>query len=273
MLNYTGYKMIHLQEEDLARFYQGEEVVELKENEYLILTDENNNAIDYYIKRNGNLEKLKYPVISSDFGGMVEPRNPQQYCAMDLVKRKNLPIKVITGLFGSGKSLVAIMGALEALQKGHFEKIVFVRNNIQVKDTDPIGSLPGDLWSKTQQWCLPIADHCGGIDGVNLLIEQGKLEVVPLAFLRGRSLRNCIIYSMESENLTKEHIQLLMGRVDEGSELWIDGDVKQRDKAVFEKSRGLETMIERLAGNPYFGYVHLIKSERSKVAALADLLD
>lgn len=78
---------------------------------------------------------------------------------------------------------------------------------------------------------------------------------------------------MESENLTKEHIQLLMGRVDEGSELWIDGDVKQRDKAVFEKSRGLETMIERLAGNPYFGYVHLIKSERSKVAALADLLD
>lgn len=133
--------------------------------------------------------------------------------------------------------------------------------------------MPGDLWSKTQQWCLPIADHCGGIDGVNLLIEQGKLEVVPLAFLRGRSLRNSIIYSMESENLTKEHIQLLMGRVDEGSELWIDGDVKQRDKAVFEKSKGLETMIERLAGNPYFGYVHLIKSERSKVAALADLLD
>ena len=108
---------------------------------------------------------------------------------------------------------------------------------------------------------------------MNFLIEEGKLETIPLAFLRGRSLRNSIIYSMESENLTKEHIQLLMGRVDEGSELWLDGDIKQRDKLAFEKSKGLETMIERLAGNKYFGYIHLLKSERSPVAALADLLD
>ena len=78
---------------------------------------------------------------------------------------------------------------------------------------------------------------------------------------------------MESENLTKEHIQLIMGRVDEGSQLWMDGDIKQRDKLNFEKSQGLETMIERLSGNKLFGYVHLIKSERSEVARLCDLLD
>lgn len=64
-----------------------------------------------------------------------------------------------------------------------------------------------------------------------------------------------------------------MGRVDEGSQLWMDGDIRQRDKATFEKSAGLETMVERLAGNELFGYVHLWKSERSAVSALADLLD
>ena len=64
-----------------------------------------------------------------------------------------------------------------------------------------------------------------------------------------------------------------MGRVDEGSQLWMDGDIKQRDKVAFEKSQGLELMIDRLKGNKLFGYVHLVKSERSEVARLCDLLD
>lgn len=69
-------------------------------------------------------------------------------------------------------------------------------------------------------------------------------------------------------------MKLLIGRVGEGSELWCDGDFKaQVDRATFEKSSGLRAMVERLGGNEYFGYVRLKKSERSKVAALASLLD
>ena len=88
---------------------------------------------------------------------------------------------------------------------------------MQVKDTDPLGALPGTQWEKTLPYILPFADHCGGIDGLRYLVEKDKLEVIPLAFLRGRSIKNAILYSMESENLTKEHIQLILGRVDEGS--------------------------------------------------------
>lgn len=205
--------------------------------------------------------------------GEIKPRNPEQYCAMDLLLRKEIPVKLITGKFGSGKSLLCITAALQAVQRGEFEKIIFVRNNVQVKDTDALGALPGSVMEKTLPYVMPFADHCGGVDGVQMLIEQGKLEVIPLGFLRGRSIRNAILYSMESENLTKEHIQLIMGRIDEGSQLWMDGDLKQRDRQIFEKSAGLELMVERLKGNPLFGYVHLIKSERSKVAQLCDLMD
>jgi PhoH-like ATPase len=105
------------------------------------------------------------------------------------------------------------------------------------------------------------------------MLENGTLEVIPLGHLRGRSLRNCIVFCTECENLTRQHIQLLMGRIDEGSQLWLDGDVKQRDKDIFEKSAGLERMVERLTGNKLFAHIHLEKSERSEVAALADLLD
>ena len=270
-LSYTGYKVLELQENDLEDLYQGRYKREdFLENEYLIV---GKGPIDYFCWHNGQFERVMYPELGNNFTGKMKPRNPQQYCAMDLLRREDIPLKLITGNFGSGKSMMCIVHALDMLQEGKFERIIFVRNNVQVKDTDPLGALPGDMYDKSLPYLMPFADHCGGVDGIERLISEGKLEVIPLAFLRGRSIRNSIIYSMESENLTKEHIQLIMGRVDEGSQLWLDGDIKQRDKAAFEKSQGLELMVERLKGHRLFGYVHLVKSERSEVAQLCDLLD
>ena len=273
-MDYTGYKQIHLTDDELTQFYSTAILpYEFLENEYLILVDENGDAVDYYISKNNELKKIKFPIIGNDFTGQMKPRNPQQYCALDMLKRDDIPIKLLTGTFGSGKSMACITAALEAVQKGKFERIIFVRNNVQVKDTDNLGALPGTADDKMSPYLAPFADHCGGMDGVRMLVEDGKLEVIPLGFLRGRSIKNSILYSMESENLTKEHIQLIMGRVDSGSQLWMDGDLRQRDRASFEKSQGLECMIERLKNNSLFGYVHMPKSERSEVARLADLLD
>lgn len=271
-MDYTGYLKISMSQEELANFYQTSAGFEdLKENEYLII--ECCGSYLYYKMKDGLLQEVRYPQLGNKLTGIMKPRNPEQYCAMDLLKDDEVPIKLITGRFGTGKSMSCIVAALDAIQSGKFEKIVFIRNNVQVKDTDALGALPGEMFDKTLPYLLPFADHCGGIEGLQELINTSQLEVIPLAFLRGRSIRNSILYSMECENLTKEHIQLIMGRIDEGSQLWMDGDLKQRDRIIFEKSAGLELMIDRLQGNPLFGYVHLIKSERSSVAALADALD
>ena len=274
-MEYSGYKTIVLNDEELARLYsEGTyEKEKFLENEYLIVKGAQG-VEDYFKFKKGKFIQVKFPSLGNEYTGVMKPRNPQQYCAMDLLRDMTIPLKLITGCFGSGKSMAMIVAGLEAVQRGDFEKIVFVRNNVQVRETDQIGSLPGDVNDKIRPYLMPFADHCGGPEGLAHLIDRGQLEVIPLGFMRGRSIRNSIIYSMESENLIKQHIQLLMGRVDEGSQLWLDGDYHhQRDRDIFEKSRGLETMIERLAGNPYFGYVHLVKSERSEVARLADLLD
>lgn len=136
-MGYTGYKQIHLSNDDLSKFYQGEyENLDLKENEYLILTDDNDNVIDYYVLKNMQLEKVKFPIIGNDFTGQMKPRNPQQYCALDLLKNENVPIKLLTGTFGSGKSMACITAALEAVQKGKFEKLflyeIMYRLKIQI---------------------------------------------------------------------------------------------------------------------------------------------
>ena len=185
----------------------------------------------------------------------------------------DVPVKLVTGTWGTGKTLCLCAAAIEQINKGKFNKIVWVRNNIEVKDTTPLGALPGSEWEKLAPFVGPLADHVGGDEGIRRLFDEDKLDVVHLGYLRGRDLRNCIIMCSESENMTKEHLQLLLGRVGEGSALWLDADIKQRDKLVFEKSAGIETMIDRLKGNPLFGYVHLVKSERSATSRLADLLD
>jgi PhoH-like ATPase len=141
-----------------------------------------------------------------------------------------------------------------------------------VKNSKDIGFLPGTSDDKLMPYAMPLADHVGGIDGLKMLITQGKIELQHLGFIRGRDIKNAIVYCTEAENMTKEHIQLLIGRLAEGSTLWLNGDFKQVDDAIFERNSGLKQTINSLKGNKLFGCVELNTTERSETAQLADLL-
>ena len=273
-MEYRGYEVIRSDDERLADFYEAKaNIFNLLENQYLLVEDLHGKLADSYVWQNGTFRKVGYTKIGNDFTGIVKPRNAQQEVLFDMLDDKQSTVKLVTGGFGCGKTMSLVVAALDAISKGRFEKIIWVRNNIEVKDTMPLGSLPGDSYDKLLPFAMPLADHCGGIEGLQHLIEQDKVEIVHLGFLRGRDIKNSIILCSEAENLTKQHIQLLIGRVGEGSNLWMDADLKQRDKTAFEKSAGLELMIERLKGQKLFGYIKLLKTERSETARLADLLD
>ena len=275
-MDYKGYKDLTLYDWQMADFYNGKQELYTKdmvENQYLLVRDGTGEVVDKYCYQNGELRQVHFCTLGGTFTGAIKPRNPQQICLFDMLKDKTSKIKLVTGRFGSGKTLAMTNAALELIEKGKFERIVWVRNNISVKDAPDIGFLPGTEIEKLMPYVMPLADHAGGEEGIRKMLEDGRLEVIPLGHLRGRSLRNSIVFCTECENLTRQHIQLLMGRIDEGSQLWLDGDLKQRDRQIFEQSAGLERMVERLAGNKLFAHVHLEKSERSEVAALADLLD
>ena len=273
-MEYRGYEVIRSDDERLAEFYEAKaNIFNLLENQYLLVEDLHGKLADSYVWQNGTFRKVGYTKIGNDFTGGVKPRNAQQEVLFDMLVDKQSTVKLITGGFGCGKTMSLVVAALDAISKGRFEKIIWVRNNIEVKDTTPLGSLPGDSYDKLLPFAMPLADHCGGIEGLQHLIEQDKVEIVHLGFLRGRDIKNSIILCSEAENLTKQHIQLLIGRVGEGSNLFMDADLKQRDKTAFEKSAGLELMIERLKGQKLFGYIKLLKTERSETARLADLLD
>ena len=276
-MDYKGYIEIQFDDDRLAHFYNNKEVYaelfNLKENQFFLVCDKTGEVVDKYCFQNGELRQVMFHKLGGTYTGAIKPRNPQQVCLFDMLKDKTSKIKLVTGRFGSGKTIAMTTAALELIEKGKFDKIVWVRNNVSVKDAPEIGFLPGTEIDKLMPYVMPLADHAGGEEGIKKMLENGTLEVIPLGHLRGRSLRNSIVFCSECENLTRQHIQLLMGRIDEGSQLWLDGDTKQRDRAIFEQSAGLERLVDRLAGNKLFAHIHLEKSERSEVAALADLLD
>lgn len=270
---------------------------EMQENEYLIVYDNDNIAYYYCYEKGkfrpfkgGSIKTIKEPEVEElqDFEEpkkkkgtrkyskgkqvIIYPRNDEQACAFDLMRDSSKTIKLLTGTWGTGKTLILVSAALEALRVGRVDKIVWIRNNVDVKDTKDLGALPGDILDKLLPFLGPFIDHAGEAS-VKTMLAKGTLTVEPLQSLRGRNFENSLIMCSEAENLTKEHIQLIIARAAEGSEVWFDADNRQRDKASFEKSRGIETLIERCSGNELFGYVHLVKSERSATAAMADLLN
>ena len=246
---------------------------DLQQNEYINFYNTTTNSNDIYCWNGYSYSNLKYKDIHSHFMGDIKPRNDEQKMLFDLLQNYNIKVKTVLGKFGSGKTYIMLAHAIDMVQRGKFDKIIFIRNNIQVKDTKDIGSLPGSMLDKLFQYLMPIADHVGGVDGLLSLIDDHIIEPVHLGFIRGRDFKRAIIFCDECENLTKQHIQLILGRAAEESQVWFAGDLKQTDNITFEKNSGLVALINKLRGNPLFGMIRLVKSERSEIAQLADQLD
>lgn len=274
-MDYKGYIELDLTEEGLADFYSNrDKYVDLvRENQYLLIKDFTGEIIDKYCRQNDELRQVKYNVIQNAYCGKIKPRNLQQELAMDMLIDKYSKVKLIQGVYGSGKDYLMLNQALSLVEKGKFQKIVFIRPNVTVANVPEIGYLKGTTEEKLAWTLGPFYDKVGGEDGVRMLVEQGKLELVPLLFIRGRSFDNSIIYVTEGQNITTEIAKLIISRIGDNSELWFNCDTHQVDKQVYEKDNGVNKMIDRLAGNPLFAYVYLPKTERSAVAELCTLLD
>lgn len=214
---------------------------------------------------------LKYKDIKNPYiQETISPRNLEQKMAFHLLQNQDIKVKLLTSAWGSGKTLIALSYALEKVHRGDYSKLVFVRNNIVVADTNDIGFLPGDMRDKMSIWGAPLADHLGGQEMLDRLIDDGVIEIYPLSHMRGRSICNSIVLCDECENMNDKLVTFLMSRIEKDSEIIFCGDVAQIDHRKFEKNNGIRAMLDNLAGDPLFGTVKLLKSERGPVAALCD---
>lgn len=272
---YKGYKELELTNDEMAELYSTGRIGDylFKDNEYLIVKNADGEIVDKFQQKHGRLQQVRYQTLDNAYIGKIKPRNAQQELTIDLLLDPETKIKVIKGVYGSGKDYLMLSAALQLIEKGKFEKIVFVRPNVSVRGLPDIGALPGTADEKLSWTLAPLWDKVGGEEGVSMMLHNKILESVPLLFIRGRSFENSIIYVTEGQNMTTEIAKLVIGRIGEGSELWINADTHQTDKKIFDEDNGVNKMIDKLSGNALFGHVYMPKTERSSVAELATLLD
>lgn len=260
---------------------------DIRENEYVIIRNKNNKVLDKYtqkeqyetncncVYRNGELRVLQKQGFKNKYVGKVTPKNDEQICLFDALTTSSSSILYAGGSFGVGKSYLLNNYALWQLEQGNIRKIVYVPNNAFAANTIDIGSLPGDVLSKTVGQIGPLVDLIG-IDQINRKLEEEELEVVPMGFMRGRNFTDSIIIVNEAQNLTEDHIKLLIGRCGQGSRIFFDGDLKQTDSEIFKNKSGLKLLLH-LSESPefskIFSTVRLQSVERSITARAADYLD
>lgn len=138
-----------------------------------------------------------------------------------------------------------------------------------------LGFLPGTDIEKVIPSIGPLIDLVGK-DFVNQMIMKEELEIVPLAYIRGRSFKDSIIIVNEAQNLTEDHLKLLIARCGENSRIFFDGDIKQADSQLFRNKNGLKLLLN-LRKSPIYCYkfatVNLLKTERSATAEACEFLD
>jgi phosphate starvation-inducible PhoH-like protein len=169
-------------------------------------------------------------------------RNQESYVLKLLDDSKDIVFGI--GPAGTGKTLLAVQVAVKQFKEGKIDKIIVTRPAVSV-DED-LGFLPGTLEQKMAPWTRPIFDvlreyfNAREIEG---MIEEGIIEIAPLAYMRGRTFKNSFILADEMQNATQNQMKMLLTRLGEGSQMAVTGDLAQADRL---KDNGLIDFTNRL---------------------------
>ncbi len=276
-------------------------------NEFLHIESQHN-PYNYRIYRYINSSEIK-PVQMPTLHWPLQPRNPQQLMALDLLLDNSIPFVTLLGPAGTGKTFLTLLAALhKILIDDEFEKMLVSRPVIPLGPD--IGYLPGDIQEKLHSWMQPIYDnmdfivHAANIGAVrtdtigihydipvvhgrkkikqrraqrdkNLpsldeLIKMGKISLEAITYMRGRSIPYQYILIDEVQNLTPHEVKTLISRVGEGSKIILAGDPYQIDSPYLDfSSNGLVVASNKFKGQSLFGTVFLEVSERSELSKLA----
>lgn len=275
-------------------------------NQFVLMQSQHNPHNNKVFRYMG--EGIFSPVRPPTFKWPLEPRNPQQAMALNLLLDDTVQLVTLLGPAGTGKTFLALLAGLDkVLIHDDYRKMLISRPVVPLGRD--IGYLPGTLEEKLHSWMLPIYDNMEfimhsinvahhvesvqrdypkkkgrkytgkyrkettGIAPVDELVNQGKLSLEAITYMRGRSIPYQYILIDEAQNLTPHEIKTIITRVGEGSKVILAGDPYQIDSPYLDfSSNGLVSASEKFKGQRIFGSVFLETSERSELSKLAGIL-
>ena len=250
---------------------------DLLPNEFLIIKNQRQSVLGYYHAGEETVHRVEK---TTAYG--INPRNAEQTFALHALMNPEVLLVTISGKAGTGKTLLALASALE--MRKIYQQIYLARPIVPLSNRD-LGYLPGDLEQKLDPYMQPLYDNLNVIKhqfGENTaefkrigeMLNQDKLHISPLSYIRGRSLEKIFFIVDEAQNLTPHEVKTIITRAGEGTKIIFTGDPYQIDSPYLDaQSNGLTYLIDRMKGQPIYAHVTLEKGERSLLAELAsDLL-
>jgi phosphate starvation-inducible PhoH-like protein len=201
------------------------------------------------------------------------PRNKNQESYLQKLQDERKNIVFAIGPAGTGKTLLAVLNGIKLLQEGVIDKIIVTRPAVSV-DED-IGFLPGTLNEKMEPWTRPIFDVLGEYyqtKEIAQMLEDGIIEISPLAYMRGRTFKNAYIIADEMQNATQNQMKMLLTRLGENSTMVVTGDLAQADRL---KDNGLIDFIGKIEGRKtqHIDVVRFDQRDIERHKAVAEVLN
>lgn len=161
----------------------------------------------------------------------IYPKNLSQESYLLKLNDPNKMIIFAIGPAGTGKTMLAVQWAIDQLKYGESDKIIITRPAVSVDEDH--GFLPGDLNQKMEPWTKPIMDVVAenySAKEVAHMLEEGVIEISPLAYMRGRTFKNAIVIADEMQNATPSQMKMLLTRLGQNSKMVVTGDLQQADR-------------------------------------------
>lgn len=247
---------------------------DLHPNECVLFTDNSNNNIALGRK----IEDDQLKLIKKFYPWGIASKNKEQSFAIDLIMDSNVDLVTMTGISGTGKSIIALACALElVLNKKEYEQLIIYRPIEPMGNA--VGFLPGLLSEKLEPWFQAIMDSFEVLFSTkngkwrrNLLTyqESGQIQMDALTYIRGRSIPNSIILVDETQNLSHEEVKTILTRAGENTKIILTGDISQIDSNRLDATNnGLTYVIEKFKNSPLAGHITFTQGERSRLATAA----
>ena len=199
------------------------------------------------------------PIEVIEAARQIQPRTAGQARYVQAIRGNDLTFAV--GPAGTGKTYLAVALSVEALKQQKVRKIVLVRPAVEAGEN--LGFLPGDMQSKINPYLRPLLDALREMidhEQIRQFMEQQVIEVLPLAYMRGRTLNNAFIILDEAQNSTIAQMKMFLTRMGEHSKIVVSGDVTQIDLPAPSRS-GLTDALKRLQNIPGIAHIQLQKSD------------
>jgi phosphate starvation-inducible PhoH-like protein len=193
----------------------------------------------------------------------IQARNANQKLYLSKLYAEQTSIVLAIGPAGTGKTMLAVQHGIKMFQEGKVDRIVVTRPAVSV-DED-LGFLPGTLNEKMAPWTRPIFDVLGEYyqqKEIAHMLEEGTIEISPLAYMRGRTFKNAYIVADEMQNATVNQMKMLLTRLGEGSKMVVTGDLAQADRV---SDNGLINFCNLLSGKQGLHHIDIVRFDAKDI--------